>query len=94
MIESEPKTYPWGIADAEIVRQMVKNAVAKGDARSLEEVVDDFVDREGVLEAELGIEKGQITNHPELVDLRALRAEVEEGRRKAWELQGIQGSEQ
>lgn len=75
-----------------VIAKMANLAVEKGDARDLEPVCEMLKEKERALEATLGITEGQLTNDPELTDLRTLLGEVERKRKEAWDVQGVRGA--
>ena len=76
------------ISPSTIVK-MANMAAEIGDARDLEPVCEMLKEKERAIEAKLGLTEGQLTNDPELTDLRTLLAGVEKKRKEAWDVQGI-----
>ena len=89
--QQQTKLPPDSIPPSTIVK-MANLAVEKGDARDLEPILTMLGEKERALEANLGLSEGQLTNNPELTDLRALREGVEKRRKDAWDVQGIRGA--
>jgi len=75
-----------------VIAKIANLAVEKGDARDLEPIYEMLKEKERALEATLGLKEGQLTNDPELTDLRTLLGEVERRRKEAWDVQGIRGA--